>query len=92
MNKTKIKQLVLEYQIAPNKKLFTRIKESLAEFTFNFPKFINSKFDEDSLSDFYLYQDTRLEYIINHYREEKSDFTTYFSICLKNIWYNFFKK
>ena len=91
MDKTKIKQLVREYQTAPSEKLFAKIKADLAEFTINFPRFISAKVDEDSLSDFYLYQDARLEYIIDHYQEEKSDFTTYFSICLKNTWYNFLK-
>ncbi len=82
---------VVAYQITKSPELKKKITNALSPYFKYYPKMSFRIFDEDLLSDFYLYVLERIDRILEKYQQQLSQFMTYLSLRLRTYWFNFVK-
>ncbi len=86
----KIKSNIQQIQNG-NKSLYQETVKILSPYIYNFPRIVFSA-DSDLCGDFYEYVFVRLEKILMAYRETEAKFVTWFTVVLRNRYFNFIRE
>jgi RNA polymerase sigma factor (sigma-70 family) len=87
---SEIKSCLYKYR-AGDKKSYSAIIELISPYIYNYPRVIFSS-SSDCCGDFYEYILSRLDKILNLYRESDAKFITWFTIVLRNRYLNFVRE
>jgi DNA-directed RNA polymerase specialized sigma24 family protein len=89
LSDSKLKEAVKLYK-SGNDKSYTLLIEMLSKFIYNYPRVVYGM-SPDTCGDFYEYILPRMEKILVGYRETEAKFITWFTVVLRNRYFNFLR-
>jgi RNA polymerase sigma factor (sigma-70 family) len=86
----KIKGYIRDYK-SGEEKSYSLVVNMISQYIYNYPRIVFSS-DADICGDFYEYVLLRLKEIINAYRETEAKFVTWFTVVLRNRYFNYLRE